>query len=193
MIREKYGLEKGFVIEMSGTPSPKSPVDWWSQCEIAWPGFLREGSQKAMEERMAFMVLKQTSMPAPFKKRIGWKDDERKCAECGETREEGPHELDGLVDPADYHEFKPSKNEVAYLHKRLQGLVTIKHKKDCLDLPDKRYRKIICKPAASTLRVAEAIVRVGSERRHRHDPAPRAERRVPVPRGPGRHDPLHAL
>ena len=56
MIREKYGLEKGFVIEMCGTPSPKSPVDWWSQCEIAWPGFLREGSQKAMEERMAFMV-----------------------------------------------------------------------------------------------------------------------------------------
>ena len=32
MIREKYGLEHGFVIEMSGTPSPKSPVDWWSQC-----------------------------------------------------------------------------------------------------------------------------------------------------------------
>ena len=157
MIREKFGLEKGFVIEMSGTPSPKSPVDWWSQCEIAWPGFLREGSQKAMEERMAFMV-QQTFDAGTFKRRIGWKDDERKCVECGETREEGPHELDGLVDPADYHEFKPSKNEVAYLHKRLQGLVTIKHKKDCLDLPDKRYRKILCKPAASTLRVAEAIV-----------------------------------
>ena len=44
MIREKHGWEHGFVIEMSGTPSPKSPVDWWSQCEIAWPGFLREGS-----------------------------------------------------------------------------------------------------------------------------------------------------
>ena len=84
LIREKYGLEHGFVIEMSGTPSPKSPVDWWSQCEIAWPGFLREGSQKAMEERMAFMVLKQMDEGA-FKKRIGWKDDERKCAECGET------------------------------------------------------------------------------------------------------------
>ncbi len=157
MIREKYGLENGFVIEMSGTPSPKSPVDWWSQCEIAWPGFLREGSQKAMEERMAFMV-QQTLDAGTFKRRTGWKDDEHKCAECGETREEGPHELDGLVDPADYHAFKPSKNEVAYLHQRLQGLVTIKHKKDCLDLPDKRYRKIICKPTASVLRVAETIV-----------------------------------
>ena len=28
-IREKYGFE-GYVIEMSGTPSPKSPVDWWA-------------------------------------------------------------------------------------------------------------------------------------------------------------------
>ena len=157
LIREQYGLEHGFVIEMSGTPSPKSPVDWWSQCEIAWPGFLREGSQKAMEERMAFMVLKQMDEGA-FKKRIGWKDDERKCAECGETEGDGPHELDGITDPEDYHKFVPSVNEVAYLNKRLKGLVTIKHKKDCLDLPDKRYRKIICKPTASLLRVAEAIV-----------------------------------
>ena len=82
MIREKYGLEHGFVIEMSGTPSPKSPVDWWNQCEIAWPGFLREGSAKAMEERMAFMALKQVDQGA-FRKRTGWKDDIRKCAVCG--------------------------------------------------------------------------------------------------------------
>jgi SNF2 family DNA or RNA helicase len=157
LIREKYGLEHGFVIEMSGTPSPKSPVDWWSQCEIAWPGFLREGSQKAMEERMAFMVLQQLDEGA-FKKRIGWKDNEKKCAECGETEGEGPHLLDGITDPEDYHAFVPSVNEVAYLNKRLQGLVTIKHKKDCLNLPDKRYRKIICKPTASLLRVAESIV-----------------------------------
>ena len=68
--------------------------------------------------------------------------------------------------------FKPSKNEVAYLHERLKGLVTIKHKKDCLDLPDKRYRKIICKPTASLCRVAESIVAFGSELGHRHDAAP---------------------
>ena len=158
LIREKHGLDKGFVIEMSGTPSPKSPVDWWSQCEIAWPGFLREGSQKAMEERMAFMV-QQTYDEGTFKKRIGWKDNAKKCAVCGEHEAEGPHVLDGDTDPEEYHDYQPSKSEVAYLHDRLKGLVTIKHKKDCLDLPDKRYRKIICKPSPSTLRVAEAIVR----------------------------------
>ena len=97
LIRDKYGYE-GYVIEMSGTPSPKTPCDWWSQCEIAWPGFLKEGSRRAMEERLAFMVEQQFDA-GKFKKRIGWKDDERKCAECGDTFEEGPHELDGVTDP----------------------------------------------------------------------------------------------
>ena len=34
LIRQHHGF-KGYVIEMSGTPSPKTPVDWWSQSEIA--------------------------------------------------------------------------------------------------------------------------------------------------------------
>lgn len=155
-IRDAYGFE-GYVIEMSGTPSPKTPVDWWSNCEIAWPGFLKEGSQKAMEMRLAFMT-EECYDAGTFKKRVGWKDDESKCDVCGKSQFDGPHELDGIVDPSDYHGFKPSVNEVALLNERLKGLVIVKHKKDCLDLPDKRYRKILCKPTASLLRVAEAIV-----------------------------------
>jgi hypothetical protein len=153
LIRDKYGFD-GYVIEMSGTPSPKTPVDWWSQCEIAWPGFLKEGTPRAMEERLAFMVQQQYD-GHPFKKRIGWKDDERKCAQCGETCAEGPH--DECADPDEFHAFTPSKNEVVYLNERLKGLVVIKHKKDCLSLPEKRYRKVVCKPSPSTLRAAQAI------------------------------------
>jgi len=156
LIREKYGYE-GFVIEMSGTPSPKTPMDWWSQCEIAWPGFLKEGSRQAMETRLAFMVDQQFDDGTRFKKRIGWKEDDRKCNQCGQMRDEGPH--DECADPDEYHAFGPSVNEVAYLYERLKGLVIIKHKKDCLSLPEKRYRRVVCKPTASTLRVAEAIVR----------------------------------
>jgi SNF2 family DNA or RNA helicase len=155
MIRAKYGFD-GYVVLMSGTPAPKSPIDHWSPCEIAWPGFLREGSVKALEQRLAFMADKQFDAGV-FKKRIGWKDDESKCSVCGETEIQGPHELDGITDPDDYHRFEPSKNEVAYMYERLSGLVVIKHKKDCLALPEKRYRKITCKPNASTLRVAQAI------------------------------------
>jgi hypothetical protein len=155
LIRQHFGFD-GYVIEMSGTPSPKTPVDWWAQAEIAWPGFLREGSPKALEQRCAFLV-NQEFDSGVFKKRIGWKDDERKCAECGEFELVGPHELDGLTDPADYHPFRNSINEVALMHERLNGLVVIKHKKDCLTLPDKRYRKVVCKPSSSVLRVAQAL------------------------------------
>lgn len=154
-IRAEYGFE-GYVILMSGTPSPKSPVDWWSQCEIAWPGFLREGTPKALERRLAFQVDHQYDTGV-FKKNVGWKDDEHKCAACGKTELEGPHERDETLEPGEYHPFEKSVNEVAYMYERLRGLVVIKHKKDCLSLPEKRYRRIYCKPNASTLRVAQAL------------------------------------
>ena len=156
LIRDKYGYE-GYVIEMSGTPSPKTPCDWWSQCEIAWPGFLKEGSRRAMEERLAFMVEQQFDA-GKFKKRIGWKDDERKCAKCGDSRRGRAARIGRRDGPRRLPRLQPSNNEVAYLYERLKGLVVVKHKKDCLHLPEKRYRKIVCKPTASILRVAEAIV-----------------------------------
>jgi len=152
MIRDRYGME-GYVIEMSGTPAPKSPCDWWSCCEIAWPGFLKEGSTRAMEFRLAFLA-EQTFDAGTFKKRIGWKDDENKCNECGETFDGGDHDQCD----EDYHIFEPSVNEVAMLYERLKGLVTIKHRKDCMQMPEVQYRKILCKPNDSIIRVAEAVV-----------------------------------
>jgi SNF2 family DNA or RNA helicase len=162
MIRARYHFD-GYAILMSGTPSPKKPTDWWSQAEIAWPGFLREGSVKAMERRMAFMVQKEFDS-AVFWETIGWKDDERKCAECGEFEDASCHTMDNFMgeleedDEKDYHKFVPSKNEVAYLYERLKGLAVIKHLKDCVQLPEKRYRKVVCKPKPSVLRVAKALV-----------------------------------
>ena len=144
-IRDKYGFD-GYVIEMSGTPSPKSPIDWWKEAEIAWPGYLREGSPKAMENRLAFHHVEEYDAGA-FNKRDGWKDDERKCKICGNYPDE----------EHDNHAYEPSTNEVAYLYERLKGLVKIPTEKDPLGLPDKHYRVIECKPDAATLRVAEAI------------------------------------
>lgn len=153
LIRDNYERE-GYVILMSGTPSPKKPTDWWSQCEIAWPGFLREGSAKALRNRLAFQK-QETFDTGTFWKTVGWKDDEKRCVTCGDYQEDGNHFADDLED--DYHEFEPSKNEVAYMFERLKGLALIKHLKDCVKLPDKRYRKIICKPSASVLRVAKVL------------------------------------
>lgn len=73
-IRASFGF-KGFVIEMSGTPAPKSPVAWWSQAEIAWPGFLREGSSKALEQRLG--VFEEREFDAGvFNARVDWNEEE---------------------------------------------------------------------------------------------------------------------
>jgi SNF2 family DNA or RNA helicase len=162
-IRKDWGFE-GYVILMSGTPSPKSPADWWSQAEITWPGYLREGSRNSFEFRLGIHHKEEGLGGTAFHKLVTWKDDERKCEICGELAENGKHThlLDATneylkVDP-DIHDFKPCFNEIAFLYERLQGLVVIKHKKDCIDLPDKRYRIIQCKPKPATLRVAQSLL-----------------------------------
>ena len=157
LIRKEYGYG-GFVILMTGTPSPKTPVDWWAQAEIAWPGFLAEGSDKALRRRLSFMRLHTFDSGVGAYKVEGWRDDETKCHECGMAEDHSNHQTDLCEDPADYHPYKPSVNEVALLPRRMKGLVVIKHKKDCLSLPDKRYRFVYCKPHPSTLRVAQALV-----------------------------------
>lgn len=156
LIRTTHG-DAGFVILMSGTPSPKTPVDWWAQAEIAWPGFLAEGSDKSFRARLSFMKLHQFDSGVAVNKVEGWRDDEHKCSGCGEFAEHLNHQVDLCEDPTDFHEFKPSVNEVALLPRRLKGLVVIKHKKDCLTLPDKRYRRVYCKPHPSALRVARVL------------------------------------
>ena len=147
-IREEYGMD-GYIVLMSGTPSPKSPCDIWSQAEICWPGFLKEGSYGAFEKRLGIYELKESTQ-GKFYARSTWLDDEDKCAVCGEYKED--HE------GAD-HKFKKSVNEVALLSDRLKGLVNIKFKKDCLDLPEKMYRVVECEPDARLQRVAKAFLK----------------------------------
>lgn len=160
-IREKYGLD-GFCVLMSGTPAPKTPTDWWSQCEIAWPGFLREGSPKALEERLGIHKQHEFESGVKIKKLVTWKDDERRCNRCGEFRNEGLHELDPEDPYLDFHDFEPSVNEVAYLRERTKGLVVVKLKKDVLELPDKRYRTVKLQPTESMRRTARTLLQTAS-------------------------------
>ena len=160
-VRRDWNME-GFVLGMSGTPSPKSPVDWWSPCEIVWPGFLREGDADTFKFRLGIHRKEEGAMGNAFWQLVDWRDNEKKCDLCGELEDEGKHshligtELTGVE--ADIHDFQPSKNEVAYLSDRLKGLVIVKQKKDCLDLPEKQYRQVYCKPSPATLRVAAALM-----------------------------------
>ena len=156
LIRKNWA-DDGFVIEMSGTPAPKSPVGWWSQAEIAWPGFIREGDPRAFEQRLGVFVEKET-MQGKHLQRVSWLDDDKKCNVCGGYEEDEQHVDEFLSD--DYHTFVPSKNEVSFLYERLQGLTLKLLKKDCLDLPDKIYRTVRTAPSTTLQRVARGLVKV---------------------------------
>ena len=155
-IRVDWG-DEGYVILMSGTPAPKSPCDWWSLAEVCYPGWVKEGHISAFEKRLAFIVNKE-GLSGVYPHRIGWKDNELKCNVCGLLYDEGPHGDFAAATESEAHTFESSINECEYLNKRLAGLVIVKHKKDCLDLPEKQYRIVQCEPTPTTLRVAKAIV-----------------------------------
>lgn len=156
-IRNDWG-DDGFVVLMSGSPAPKSPADWWSQAEIACPGFLREGDIHKFKQRMGIIIQKEGIDGGSYPQLITWRDDENKCNICGLLADADVHQVD-LALTARTHDFIKSENEVAKLYKRLSGLVVVYFKKNCLDLPDKHYKVIECKPKPSTLRAAQLVLK----------------------------------
>jgi len=153
-IRSDWG-DAGYIILMSGAPAPKSPVDWWHQAEIACPGYLREGDIYKFKNRLAVIQQKSDMQGGVYPQLVAWRDDEHRCDICGKFIEE---HKDIIFDEGEDHEFKASKNEVSYLYERLKGLVFIRMKKDCLDLPEKQYRKVILEPTQKILNLARTIV-----------------------------------
>lgn len=151
-IRERYGRDS-VIVEMSGTPAPKSPSDWWHLSEIACPGFLKEGSVQQLTKTLAIVHQKESISGGVYPQLVSWRDDDRKCEECGKYESDANHDIFGN----NYHVFRPTTNEVARLYRRLKGLVEIQFKRDCLDLPEKRYEEIHLTPKRSTLNAAEII------------------------------------
>ena len=139
----------GYVILMSGSPAPKSPVDWWHQCEVACPGFLKSGNIHKEKNRLGLVVQKESISGGVYPELKCWRDNPDKCDICGVLKEDHVFVFE--------HSFKKSKNEVSFLYQRMQGLVLIKMKKDCLDLPEKQYRTIKVKPTELTLRACKLI------------------------------------
>ena len=155
-VRSDWG-DQGYVIIMSGTPAPKTPVDWWHLCEVACPGFIREGNVHKFKRRLALVEQRESMISGGlYPHLIGWRDDEKKCAQCMELKDHADHQPINMGESG-YHRFEPSVNEVALLYERMKGLVLVKFKSKCTDLPDKQYEIRNIKPSASTLRTAMLI------------------------------------
>lgn len=158
-MRSAYGYDC-YVVEMSGTPAAKCPVDWWHQAEVLAPGFLREGTPALFERRLAFLEYVTDEIGQKYWKRLGWRDDESKCDKCGQPEAYEAHDkLLAVNFGLEFHTYTKSVNEIALLSDRLKGLVSVQFKKDYLDLPDKIYRPINCYPKPNTLRAAQMIAR----------------------------------
>lgn len=150
-IRNEYG-DDGYVLLMSGTPSPKDPTDWWHQTEVACPGFLKEGHVNKLKYNLALIKNMESLAGGAYPSLVTWWDNEEKCAVCGMPREHENH------DPCTGdHGWKPSTNEVSRLHRRMEGLVLTVFKKDCADLPEIQYREIMVKPTREILTAAATL------------------------------------
>jgi hypothetical protein len=99
-------------------------------------------------------VEKESIQGGVYPELVTWYDDDRKCKHCGKVPEE--HFQDDLAPES--HSFEASVNEVALLYERMKGLVLVKFKKDCLDLPDMQYRVITVEPSKSVERAVGLIV-----------------------------------
>lgn len=152
-VRKEHGMN-GFVILMSGTPAPKSPVDWWNQAETACPGFLKEGNIHKFKARLCVIEERESLSGGVYPHVVTWKDSTEKCGKCGGKPEDECHRI-GTT--ARYHDYVACTDEVSRLYKRLQGLVLVQFKKDCLDLPEKQYRIIKLRPTVDMLRTAQVI------------------------------------
>jgi hypothetical protein len=157
-VRQDWGMD-GYVIEMSGSPAPKSPADWYHLCEIAWPGYIREGDINKFRNRLAVTVQKESIAGGTYPELVTWRDDENKCQICGQFPEHQNHDQAAAMTMGDgtWHSYVKGKNEIAFLYERMKGLVVVKFKKDCLDLPEKQYRQIILKPTKSIEQAAKIL------------------------------------
>lgn len=151
-VREQW-KDDGSVVEMSGSPAPKDPTDWYSQCEIARPGYLREGDIHKFKRRLCIIEQRENSITGgTYPQLITWLDSEKKCNVCGSVENHPAHNL-----AAGGHSFIKSKDEVSFLYKRMHGLVLVKLKKDCMNLPDKQYEVIELGPTTEMKRCASLI------------------------------------
>lgn len=161
-VRDEYGRES-FIVEASGTPAPRTPVDWWHQCEIACPGYLREPDDNALRRRLSIVEQRENLRTGGlYPHHVAWLDDDKRCATCGEYKEHENH-VNGF-DPVTLEmqaaicSFRPSTNEIQKLYRRMTGLVHVLFKSECTNLPEKTFEVIRVAPTVAMLRAQKLIL-----------------------------------
>jgi hypothetical protein len=136
-------------------------------CEIAMPGFLKEGHVNKLKGRLAVIHQRESAAGGSYPHLVTWLDDEHKCTECGEYEEHEYHDpcyvMEHDVEDSPYHPYKPAKvNEVANLYTRMKGLVIVKFKKDCFSGDTEVLTKQGPKPISELAEIGHAELYVST-------------------------------
>lgn len=159
-IRTEKGWDTTRIILLTGTPNPKHPTDLHSQIETIQPGFINEADIFALRERLGHTFVEdQIEGIQAFTKLRTWKDSEDKCRLCGAIKNHPNHGVFTSEHAThEKHLFEPGINEVKNFGKRLKGIMGVWYKRDCIDLPAKRYHTIQVEPTQEILNLAKTIV-----------------------------------
>jgi len=153
-MRQDHG-ENSCIGLLSGTPAPKSPLDWWHLCEVVCPGFLSEKDLFTFKDKLAIIENRDKPDGGSYPHLVSWRDDSNKCNICGLFESDDVHDM---TKKKYKHSFVKSVNEVSRLHNRMKGLVLVKLKKDCVDLPDKIYEIKRVSPTPEIVNIAKMII-----------------------------------
>ncbi len=82
----KFWEHLAFTFCLSGRPSPKDYEDWWYQCEIAKPGFVREANLYKYRDRIGIYEKIEGRYGGTFSKRTAWCNGT--CLDCGKPKDE---------------------------------------------------------------------------------------------------------
>lgn len=145
------------VLALNGTPEPLALDDWWGQCEVVRPGFLRERDIYKFRERYALLKeFEVAAKDAPevatsesrttYKKVIAWKR--------GQTIVETVDGPDGMATTREI----VLPDEASKLMKRFAGLVMRHDERDLpIDVKEKVYEVVKITPTPQMLAVAKFI------------------------------------
>lgn len=64
-----------YILELTGTPSPKDPTNWHNQIEIIWPGYIKERDKSQFRNRLAYTSVNEGQYGSYINVE-GWKVDE---------------------------------------------------------------------------------------------------------------------
>jgi hypothetical protein len=154
-MRKHWGEDGCMIVLMSGSPAPKSPVDWYWQAEIARPGFFKAGTADLFKYEMGVFEKVDDIAGVTFPKFKTWRTGKPGlCNVCGEDTNDLAH-MEGMTQ--NYHLFVQMADEVSRLAKRMRGFAMVKLKSQCTDLPDKVYRTIHVSPTPELKRSARLV------------------------------------